>query len=265
MNSIDPLHPIAFSDDFVKQHYPFAYKIYKNLLPPLPKEKIVMEKVKFVADTWRTYSYKNIDFKLAPSVHQPGISSAMIFDYLYDADLAGKDIIIMGVGAGVEPVIAAKNNTHKVYAVDVNDKSVETTILNYNELITKKKPDTKTLLIPAVSDLFSDFAVTEPVDVITFNSPHTYVPLSDRDDINTNLSVGTTLSTRFFAQITQKQLLKKEGEIIFHLSNTAEMKKIMSYALTEGFAPELLRTIAYVNENDNISRHIFRFTYYDKK
>ncbi|ORT57234.1 methyltransferase [Streptomyces sp. CB03238] len=222
----------------------------------LPRDEILaINSSKSDIHTHRTYSYNGWTFELPPGVFKPGDTSRIIHDRLLDGTipLKGRSYAAIGAGLGVEAVIAGVMGAREVYAADVHPDSVAAAAAHY-ERIVGDRPET--VFRPLVSNLFEEFPSSARLDVITFNPPAVSTRTSDDPTVVRNVCVGIDIVTRFFDQITDRDLLAPDGEIHLIVSNTSELKNIVAYAIEAGFRPEITHRQTW--EGDNCQAYLFK-------
>jgi len=241
----------------VKTHYPFACELYASLPATLSREEILQANSKKhdIAQA-RTYIFDGMEFAVPPQVFAPGGTSEALFRLVQSGriDVAGKTVGVMGCGAGVETVLMGQKSAKAIYAFDIDHASVAATQENYAS--SGATPPLKAV----VSDLFQALEPGVRFDVIAFNPPAVSVPISDEPAVVRNTSVGATIMTRFFQQICDKELLGREGKVITVLSNTAELRRIVSSALLAGLHPEVLQAIHYPAPYEKIQTLVLQFS-----
>ncbi|WP_020669473.1 methyltransferase [Amycolatopsis nigrescens] len=231
-------------------------ELYERLPHTLSAEEIrAVNSAGSTIHTHRRYEYNGWRFELAPGVFSPGGTSRILHDHLLNGtvDLQGKSYVAMGVGLGVEALIAGVRGAREIYAVDVHEDSVLAASKYYRELIGTSSP---ARFVPLVSDLFEGFPPSAKADVVTFNPPAVNLNLSSDPDVVRNLCAGTEIAKRFFDQV--REVLNPGGEIFLITSNTAELRQIVRYGMESGFGVE----IVYVKKwpDDEVRTHLFRFS-----
>lgn len=229
-------------------------ELYEQLPDTLPAELIAaVNKPSTDIHTDRTYSYNGWDFDVPPRVHLPGATSRIIHDRLLDGTipLYGRRYAALGVGLGVEAVIAGVRGAGEVYASDVHADSVDVTARHFRRLAGADIP-----FHPIVSDLFESYPDSAELDVVTFNAPTIAVRFSDDPETIRNLCVGTEIVQRFFGQLVHRDLLAPDGEIYLLASNTSDLRKIVEHAFEAGFRPQ----IAHIRRREDVGlqNHLFR-------
>jgi len=260
-NQQNMIHNIPLPIDYVQSNYPSVYDLYIQLPSVLPKE-IIKDINKDNHDIFcsRVYKYNDWVFEVPPYVFEPSSTSKFIFDAIQsrEIDLSNKKYLVMGVGAGIEPVIAASMGVKEIIAIDIHPESVMATEKSYysiHERATTELINLHTL----VSDLFNNLDTSTKVDVITFNPPAVSTHLSEDKDITRNTSIGASILQRFFEQIKEKDVLSHHGKIYIILSNTSELHKIISYALINGFYPHIVRKITRPEIHKDLISFLFCF------
>ncbi|AXE24112.1 methyltransferase [Streptomyces globosus] len=205
--------------------------------------------------TERAYAYNGWTFTLPPGVFKPGDTSRIVHDRLLDGTIPvkGRAYAAMGVGLGVEAVIAGTLGAREVYAVDVHPDSVATAAAHYGRIVGDR---TDTVFRPLVSNLFEEFPDSARLDVITFNPPAVSARTSDDPTVVRNVCVGAEIVLRFFDQIATRDLLAPDGEIYLIVSNTAELKRIVGHGIDAGFRPAVLHRQTW--EGDDCQAYLFK-------
>ncbi|MBR8743065.1 methyltransferase [Nocardiopsis sp. MG754419] len=93
-----------------------------RLPPPLPADRIVaLNRPKVDLHTHRSYAWNGWDFEVPPGVFLPGATSRMIHQRVLDDDIdvRGRSYAAVGVGLGVEAVVAGVRGAARVHALDV--------------------------------------------------------------------------------------------------------------------------------------------------
>lgn len=210
-----------------------------ELPPPLPAEQIIaLNQPKADLHTLRGYEWNGWTFDVPPGVFLPGETSRMIHQRLLDGDIpvAGRRYAAMGVGLGVETVVAGLRGAREVYAIDVDPASVDTAARHYQRLVGHRDGTT---FVPVVADVFDGFPGGRQLDVITLNPPAVSRRVSDDPAVVRNVCVGTPLLARFFAQLAERDLLAPGGEVFLIVSNTADLRGIVGHAQDNGFTVEV--------------------------
>ncbi|GAB3429369.1 class I SAM-dependent methyltransferase [Actinophytocola sediminis] len=210
-----------------------------QLPPPLPAERIIaLNRPKADPHSARTYEWNGWTFDVPPGVFLPGETSRMIHQRLLDGDIPvrGRRYAAMGVGLGVEAVVAGLVGAREIYAVDVHAGSVDTAARHYQRLVGHRDDAT---FVPVVADVFDGFPAGRQLDVITFNPPAVSQTVSDDPDVVRNVCVGAPLLARFFAQLVERDLLAPGGEVVLIASNTADLRAIVGSAVDHGFVPQV--------------------------
>ena len=239
-----------------------ARKLIDSLPPILSDEEIV----KICAESAlrskgkRTYHYSGLSFEVPEHVHVPGATSRTIHDKLADEsiDLRDKCYIVMGVGCGVEPVIGAMRGAREVYAVDIHEESVQTTIDNYERLV---DGDSNAELHTFVSDLLSGLPENIRADVITFSPPTVHVPLSEDPDVIRSVCTGPNVMRRLFSETKAKAALADDGQMIITVSNSSDLRNIVTSGIEHGFIPSILALHTWPEPYQKIRSHVFSFQY----
>jgi release factor glutamine methyltransferase len=234
-----------------------AHAVVENLPPTLSRAAILKaNSAKVDINRTRTYHYLNYTFTVPPNVFEPGGTSRFIHDGLVDGSipLAGRTYLVMGVGVGVEPIIAAHAGATKVFAYDIDEPSVVATREHYTEYGLSNVP-----LIADTSDLFQVHIDEDrgPVDVITFNGPAVSVPISSDPHVVRNTSVGKSIIFRFADEIKSAKLLNPMGKAYFVISNTAELTEIVLYLKKLGFEVYIEKTQTYGPPYEDVVTFLF--------
>ncbi|GAA1530676.1 hypothetical protein GCM10009730_44910 [Streptomyces albidochromogenes] len=238
-----------------------ARALLESLPDTLPEDEILaINSATSDIHTTRTYDYNGWAFTLPPGVFRPGDTSRIVHDRLLDGTIPvkGRSYAAMGVGLGVEAVIAGTLGAREIYAADVHPDSVATAAEHYGRIV-GDRPDT--VFRPLVSNLFEEFADSARLDVITFNPPAVSTRTSDDPTVVRNVCVGAGVVTRFFDQIVTRGLLAPQGEIHLIVSNTAELKRIVGYGMDAGFRPEILHRQTW--EGDDCQAYLFKLIRHD--
>lgn len=210
-----------------------------ELPPPLPAEQIIaLNQPKADLHSLRSYEWNGWVFDVPPGVFLPGETSRMIHQRLLDGDIpvAGRRYAAMGVGLGVETVVAGVRGAREIYAIDVDADSVDIAARHYQRLVGHRDDAT---FVPVVADVFDGFPEGRQLDVVTFNPPAVSQVVSDDPAVVRNVCVGAPLLARFFAQLAERDLLAPGGEVFVILSNTADLRGIIGHAVESGFTPEV--------------------------
>ncbi|WP_236241241.1 methyltransferase [Streptomyces sp. CC228A] len=230
-----------------------------SLPETLPRDEILAINSGSKSDihTERTYQYNGWTFTLPPGVFKPGDTSRIIHDRLLDGTipLKGRTYAAIGVGLGVEAVIAGTLAAREVYAADIHPDSVATATAHYQRIV-GHRPDT--LFRPLVSNLFEQFPDSARLDVITFNPPAVSTRTSDDPTVVRNVCVGTDIVLRFFDQLATRNLLAPHGEIHLTVSNTAELTRIIRHGIDAGFHPAIQHRQTW--DGDNCQAYLFKLT-----
>jgi release factor glutamine methyltransferase len=237
-------------------------RLIDSLPPILSDEEIVKVCAESASRSKGTgiYEYNGMSFDVPEHVHVPGATSRTIHDKLADnsIELNNKSYIVMGVGCGVEPVIAAMKKARVVYAVDIDEASTRATIENFAKLAGE---DSSTELHTFVSDLLNGLPDNIGADVITFNPPTIHVPLSDDPDVLRTVCSGPDVMTRLFLETRAKGALANDGQIIITVSNSSDLRGIVTSGVEHGFVPSILARYSWPAPYDKIRTHVFCFGY----
>ncbi|WP_260333526.1 methyltransferase [Streptomyces beigongshangae] len=227
-----------------------ARALIDELPDTLPRAEILaINSSKSDIHTHRTYTYNGWTFRLPPGVFRPGDTSRIIHDRLLDGTIPveGRSYAAIGAGLGVEAVIAGVMGAREIYAADIHPDSVATATAHYGLIVGADRPGT--VFRPLVSNLFEEFPSAARLDVITFNPPAVSTRTSDDPTVVRNVCVGTGIVTRFFDQITDRDLLAPDGVIHLVVSNTSELRDIVAYAVRAGFRPEITHRRTWAGDN----------------
>lgn len=143
-----------------------------------------------------------------------------------------------------------------MYAVDIAPESIQATVNNFQRLIGESS---RTQLQTFVSDLLSDLPDNIQAEVITFNPPSIDVTYSDDPDVLRAVCAGPDVITRLFAQIKVKSALAGDGELIITVSNTSDLRAIVSSGYEQGFIPSVLSLHTWPEPYHRIKTHVFSF------
>ena len=205
-----------------------------------------------------TYRYAGLCFEVPEHVHVPGATSRTIHDKLVDASIALKDkcYIVMGVGCGVEPVIAATKQAREVYAVDIDEMSIRATHRNFARLAATFS---NTRLHTYVSDLLMELPDDIRADLITFTPPTVQVPISEDPDIVRAICAGPDVMRRLFSQMREKAALADDGQLIITVSNSSDLRNIVGSGVEQGFSPSILAVHRWPVPYERLKTHVFCF------
>lgn len=228
-----------------------------QLPPPLPAEQIIaLNKPKADLHTHRAYTWNGWEFDVPPGVFIPGATSRMIHQRVLDDDIdvRGRFYAAMGVGLGVEAIVAGLRGAARVHALDVHPASVAATETGYHRIV---GGDGGTEFLPQVSDLFAGLPDGARLDTVTFNPPAVSRPVSEDPDIVRNVCAGTPVTDAFFTQLAERDLLAPDGEVYFVASNTADLRHIIGHATTVGFTANIHHLHDW---DDGVLTYLFRLT-----
>jgi release factor glutamine methyltransferase len=215
------------------------WDLYAQLPASLPEEEILEHyDVTPAAAERRSYRWNGWDFELPAGVFQPGAISRLLHDRLLDGrfPVAGLRYAAMGVGLGVEAVVAGKCGARSVHALDVHEASVSAASRHYKRIVGGGGPP----FVGIVSDLWEMLPDGIQFDVVTFNAPLIDLRLSEDPYILRNRCVGIELATRFFHQMTSKRLLAPGGVTYLTVSNIHRLRDVVAMSLHAGFDVEAL-------------------------
>ncbi|WP_437306369.1 methyltransferase [Sorangium sp. So ce388] len=204
------------------------------------------------------YVYRRLAFAVPHGVLVPGGTSEVIFDALHDGlvETQGASVVVMGCGAGVEPVLARQRGAREIHAMDIHEASVASSLASFERHTGPRDPGRHHFL---VSDLFSALPPGRRADVIVFNPPANPLRSDDPDLTRVNFS-GSTIMVRFFDEIASRELLAPGGRVITVLSNASNLQGITAHALRRGYRPELLRRKTWPTPYEKILTHLLSFT-----
>ncbi len=228
-----------------------------QLPPPLPAEQIIgLNRPKVDLHTRRDYSWNGWKFDVPPEVFLPGATSRMIHQRILDDDIdvRGRTYAAMGVGLGVEAVVAGLRGAAHILAADVHPASVRAAEHNYRRLVGSRS---KSEFSPLVSDLFAGFPPEPRLDVVTFNPPAVSQRVSEDPDIVRNVCAGRPVTDAFFTQLAERDLLAPGGEVYFVASNTADLRQIIGHAEDRGFTADVHHLHDW---DDGVLTYLFRLT-----
>ena len=233
-----------------------------QLPPPLPPEQIIgLNQPKADLHTRRDYSWNGWEFDVPPEVFLPGATSRMIHQRILDDDIdvRGRVYAAMGVGLGVEAVVAGVRGAARVLALDVHPASVEATERNYHRIVGGPAAEgpNRPELVALVSDLFTGLPRATRLDVVTFNPPAVSQQVSRDPDIVRNVCAGRPVTDAFFTQLAERDLLAPGGEVYFVASNTADLRGIIGHAAECGFTARVHHLHDW---NDGVLTYLFRLT-----
>ena len=226
----------------VKERYPSAFTLYSSLPETLPKEEILSANRKnHEIGALRQYMFDGMMFAIPPGVFSPGDTSEAVFKNIINRniDVRDKNVLVMGCGAGIETILIARNGAKSICAIDIDKVSVAATEANFRDYIPEKQHG---ILRVIASDLC--VSVEGTFDLILFNPPAVSIRISDDPAIVRNTSIGTPILTRLLSQIRDKHLLAPNGLLLVIVSNTAELRKIVSHSLVLGFTPSIQATVS---------------------
>ncbi|OLT16951.1 methyltransferase [Pseudonocardia sp. CNS-139] len=227
-----------------------------ELPPPLPAEQIIaLNRPKADLHSRRSCEWNGWSFEVPPGVFLPGATSRMIYQRLLDGaiEVRGRRYAAMGVGLGVEAVVAGLRGAREIYAIDVHPDSVAAATRHYERLVGPKEG---TAFVPVVADVFDGFPDGRQVDVVTFNPPAVSQTVSDDPDVVRNVCLGAPLLATFFTQLAERDLLAPGAEVFVIVSNTADLRAIVGHAVRQGFVPEVRMRHDW---NDGVLTYLFRF------
>jgi len=254
---IEDMHRLLLSPGEIAALAEPERRLYLSLPPTLPAEEI--ERVnRGTRVAGGDYVYRSLEFAVPPGVLVPGGTSEVIFDALHDGlvEVQGASVIVMGCGAGVEPVLARQRGAREIYAMDIHEASVASSLASFERHTGPRDPERHHFL---VSDLFSALPHGARADVIVFNPPANPLRSDDPDLTRVNFS-GSAIMVRFFDEIASRALLAPGGRVITVLSNASDLQGIVAHALRRGFRPELLKRKTWAAPYDKILTHLLSLT-----
>ncbi|APU14968.1 MULTISPECIES: methyltransferase [Actinoalloteichus] len=219
-------------------------------------EILEVNKAKSDVHTWRRHEYNGWAFDVPPGVFLPGGTSRVLHDRLLDGTiaLADRSYAAMGAGLGVEAVIAGMRGAREVVVLDVHADSVRVAAEHYARLAA---PESASEFEALTSDLFDAVAPGTRFDVVTFNPPAVSLRTSEVPDVVRNVCVGRTIVDRFVDQLVDRDLLAVGGSAFLLLSNTADLRGAIDYALRRGL---LVETVHVQTWGDAVLTYLFRLS-----
>jgi release factor glutamine methyltransferase len=233
-----------------------GWELHASLPPTVSLEEILATNdVSSTVSTLRVYCWNGWEFELPPGVFRPGATSRLLHDRLLDGTLqiAGKRFASMGVGVGIEAVVAGLQGAEQVFGLDIHPSSVRTAERYYGQIVGGSGPP----FVGLVSDLWRALPAGVRFDVIAFNPPFIDVSLSDNPDVIRNLCRGFKLARRFFDEIQARSLLLPGGVVYMTVSNTAPLRDVVALALERGLHAEALLEEDW--PGDSIKTYLFAF------
>ncbi|AOS63570.1 class I SAM-dependent methyltransferase [Actinoalloteichus hymeniacidonis] len=217
-------------------------------------EILAVNQAKSEVHTWRRHEYNGWTFDVPPGVFLPGGTSRLMHDRLLDGtiELAGRSYAAMGAGLGVEAVIAGARGAREVAVLDVHPDSVRTAAEHYVRLTPVDAP---TRFDARTSDLFDAIEPGTRFDVVTFNPPAVSLRTSDEPDVVRNVCVGRAIVDRFLDQLVERDLLTADGSAVLILSNTADLRGAIGYAIRLGLRVEVMHVQTW---DDAVLTYFFR-------
>lgn len=235
-----------------------------EVLPPLLDSQArqaiagVSSKRYFASTEDRIYRYGERDFVVPCEVAFPGEISGFLFDKIWtgEIDLVGKNFLSMGVGAGVEIVLAAERGATAVTGADIDTASVRASRENYE----RNRATGNALTTFVASDLFAAIP-SQQFDVICFNGPFG-VPVVDDERLGRIAYAGPAIFREFLLQLTSGNYLSHDGSIYIVCSNTTDMRALVACAREFEFKSQVLESITAPpgHAYENIVTHYFRFS-----
>lgn len=211
-----------------------------------------------LSQTQRHYSYEGHSYLIPPGVFLPGETSKLIHNRIVNGDIPvrGKDVCVVGCGAGIEGVLLHAAGARTICLADLDPVSVQAARENFALCV----PGASISPIFLTSDLFSNFSHATKWDVILFNPPAVSVPVSDDTNVIRNTSVGTSIVLSFAEQILSKSLLKENGSAFCILSNTAELRRIYVELVCRGFSVSIFHSQGWPPPYEHLFSFVFKLT-----
>jgi len=207
----------------------------------LPKNEIIAtNNVTGDVHTHRRYEWEAWSFDVPPGVFMPGPTSRLIHERLRsgEIDVRARRFVSVGVGLGIETLVAGLAGANEVVGIDIHEPSVRaarSVYLTYG-------PSCGAPFTGYVSDLFENVDPALHADVMVFNPPFIDVPISSDPAIRRTIASGLPLARRFFAELTSGAHLDQVGRLYMLLSNTAPLREILRLALAANLAIDPVHT-----------------------
>ena len=233
-----------------------GWRLHASLPPTVSLEAILATNdVSPTVSTLRAYPWNGWEFDLPPGVFRPGATSRLLHDRLLDGSLpvAGKRFASMGVGAGIEAIVAGLQGAEQVFGLDIHPSSVRTSERYYGQIVGGSGPP----FVGLVSDLWRALPAGVRFEVIAFNPPFIDVSLSDNPHVIRNLCCGSDLARRFFDEVQARSLLLPGGVVYMTVSNTAPLRDVVALALESDLDAEVLYEEDW--PGDSIKTYLFAF------
>jgi len=208
------------------------------LLDPALRRAVVSDK--YLANQERYYCYGDRQFLVSPGVVFPGEVGGYLFDRLSSGDIAlvGKRFLAMGVGAGVELVLAHDQGAKVVVGADIDPISILVSQSNFIRHVPKSCDQVSFI----VSDLFEAIP-QQYFDVICFNGPFG-VPVEVDSQLQRMAFTGPQIMRRFLQEIVSGDYLDDKGVIYFIASNTSDLGQMIKSASELSFEVAVIETIS---------------------
>lgn len=231
-------------------------EILKVIPSKLSREEIILvNNVPADNNGLRTYNYQGLKFEVPDKVFLPGATSRIIHDELYKkTKINDKKIIIIGTGCGVEPVICTKKNADYIYASDIHKESIEIAKRNFHNNINNYKNISFLL-----SNLFDSYPKNVNADIICFNPPTVGIKFSNDEDIVRNVCTGKSILFKFFLEIKEKNMIDDQGVIMIVISNTSDLRKIITHAYGTGFIIDSYKKFKWDVPYEKVHTFLFQF------
>jgi len=217
---------------------PRDWNLHASLPATLPEGEIrALHETADNASPPERYAWNGWRFDLGDGVFIPGPASEIAHECLLDETIpvAGRAYAAMGVGLGVELVVAAERGASMVCGIDIHAASVRTAASNYERIIGPTGPP----LIELVSDLWDVVPAGLQFDVVTFNPPFSEIEVAD-PEVRRMRAGGLRLAERFLNQTAVGGMLAPGARIYLTLANTEPMREIVAIALHRGFSVEAI-------------------------
>lgn len=264
--------PLTRNPAYVYRKNPYGKDIppaeLKKVLPPLLDDDArrqiiggsytVQDTRYFELAEEKEYRYGDMSFSVPAEVVFPGEVSGFIFDKIWTGEipLVGKRFLAMGVGAGVELVLAYLSGADAVVGSDIDPVSVEASRRN----CARHVPSPERELSCVVSDLLNEIPDRQ-FDVICFNGPFG-VPVISNDRLERMAYSGPGILQKFLQQMNARDFLAPGGSLYIVCSNTTDIPLFVDYAVEAGLVMDVPETISAPpgHRYESIITHFIRFT-----